>query len=113
MKVVRLSDLRTSRLYPQILISVRGLVDSRAIVGPEGLCQRKIPLTPSGIEPATFRRSASTNCATACPPKHVAETINIACENVFTLMKIEIGFQISNLSDIVTIATLCQYCCTY
>ena len=59
MKVVSLSALSTGRLYPQeisvVLVSGGDCVDLRAIVRPEVLCQWKIPMTPSGDKPATFR----------------------------------------------------------
>jgi hypothetical protein len=48
-------DLTPQEIF-LLLISVRGWVDSRII--DMGLCQWKIPTTPSGIEPPGFQREA-------------------------------------------------------
>jgi len=48
-----MSALRIGDLYPQEMFLV--FTPGRGLVTPEGLSQRKIPMTLTGIEPATFR----------------------------------------------------------
>jgi len=57
--VASFSSLRTDRLYCQkatlVLIPVIGWVEPRVLLRPERLSQWALPMTPWGIEPATFR----------------------------------------------------------
>jgi len=88
MKVVKLSALRTRRLYPQEIplmpISVRDWVDNRATLRPEELSQWKLQITQAGIELA-ISRLVSNICATGCPliPFHFPSSGN---ELVFPLI---------------------------
>ena len=63
---------------PGALISVRGRVDSRTIVLPEGLSERRIPTTPSYRQ--RNPRSGSSNCAITYPT--FVKTLFIMCYNM-------------------------------
>ena len=68
-KVVSLTHRPSLPQEVLVLFSVRGWDDPRSIVRSERICPWKIPMTPSGIEPATFRFVAQhlNHCATAIP----------------------------------------------
>jgi len=69
----RLSALRTGRLYPQEILLVLISVKAESTPGPwcdrKDFMSMKNPLTPAGIETATFRFVAQhlNDCATAVP----------------------------------------------
>jgi hypothetical protein len=73
MKVARLSALHTGRLYPQeiflVLICVGRLSQPQGHSAAGRIMQQKIPMTPMGLDHATFRFVAQclNHCAAACP----------------------------------------------
>jgi hypothetical protein len=64
------------------LISVRGWVDPRAIVRLERLCQWKVPVTQSGIKPATLSNYSSCLKQEQNKPEAL-DTISVVCLETF------------------------------
>ena len=84
------SALPTGCIYPQEISWYSFLLEAestpRTIVRSEGLCQWKIPMTPSGIEPATFRFVAQhlNHCASAVTQLNLhRKTKLVSCSEEF------------------------------
>ena len=68
MTLVKLLFLGTGRLYLQeifLVLAVKGWDYASEIVLPTGLCERKIPMTPSGIDPANLPGPSTVPQSTA------------------------------------------------
>jgi hypothetical protein len=118
MEVVRLTALRTGRLNPPrkyswYLISVRGWVDPGAVVWPEGLIKWTVPVTPSGIEPATFRLAAQ--CLNKLRLHDHNNNVNYKLLKLLGLLKLLTLALLSRIVDIVMVVKgkLCLFIFVY